>query len=205
MRTLLLIAGFLVAPLASGASFDCAKAIAPVEKMICSDKDLSALDDTLSEIFSLETGSGAENGRLRTSQRGWLTGRNSCKDSVCIKQHYEKRIAELSCSPQSRLAGSAIGTLQCTNFSMRIVEQELTQLEERYGKKASEESNNPEYTKRTLDEEKKVWRDYRSAQCALYGAMEGGSDGWKNAFASTCELDETTKRLARLRRDIKTK
>ncbi len=205
MRHLLLIAALLVTPLAKGASFECAKANKPVEQLICSDKDLSGLDDTLSDLFSMETDSGEDISRFRTSQRAWLNARNSCADAICIKQQYERRIADLSCSPKSRMAGSAIGSNQCAYFTMRGIERELSQVEERYGRKVSEETNNPEYTRRTLLEERKAWRDYRSAQCALYGAMEGGSDGWKNAFSSMCELDETKKRLARLKKELNAK
>ena len=100
------------------------------------------------------------------------------------------------------MAGSAIGSSQCSYFTMRVVERELSLVEERYGRKISEESNNPEYTKRTFIAEQKAWRNYRSAQCALYGATEGGSDGWKNAFAGMCELDETKKRLARIKNEL---
>lgn len=201
MRHLLLIAALLGTPLAEAASFDCTKASTPAERLICADKDLSSLDDTLADVFSMEAESGAEATRLRTSQRAWLAARNACPDGACLKQQYERRIADLSCNPQSRMAGSAIGSNQCAYFSLRIVEQELSQVEERYGKRIAEESNNPEYTQRMLVEEQKVWRAYRSAQCALYGATEGGSDGWKNAYAGMCELDETRKRLARLKRE----
>lgn len=48
-------AALLAAPIvASSASFDCNKAVTPLEKMICTNKELSRLDDTLGEIYKLE-------------------------------------------------------------------------------------------------------------------------------------------------------
>ncbi len=42
----------------------------------------------------------------------------------------------------------------------------------------------------TFGPHKKPWRHHRTAYCAHYGALEVGSDGWKNAFAGMCEVDE---------------
>lgn len=54
------------------------------------------------------------------------------------------------------------------------------------------------------------WREYRNANCALYGETEGGSDGWKNAWTGSCTLsetdkriDETQKRIAALKRHLR--
>jgi uncharacterized protein YecT (DUF1311 family) len=52
-----------------------------------------------------------------------------------------------------------------------------------------------------LAEEEKAWRAYRTANCALNGDIEGGSQGWKNAFAAFCEIDETKKRIANLKKE----
>ena len=56
--------------------------------------------------------------------------------------------------------------------------------------------------RRVLATERKVWKEYRDAQCAFYGATEGGSDGWKNAFSGLCALDETQKRVTRLNKEL---
>lgn len=205
MRQALLITTLLVSTFAYGAGFDCTKASTKVERLICSDGELSDLDKTLSEVFSLELDREKDAPGLRASQKKWLAARNSCGNALCIKQQYERRISELSCDPQSRMAGSAIGSNQCSHFSLGVLEQELSVLEARYSKKVLAESNNPEYTERTLLAEQKAWRDYRGAQCALYGATEGGSDGWKNAFAGMCEVNETQGRITRLKQEVETK
>jgi hypothetical protein len=38
----------------------------------------------------------------------------------------------------------------------------------------------------------------------LQGAIDGGSDGWKNAWAASCEVEETQKRILRLQAVIDT-
>lgn len=184
-----------------GASFDCGKASSRVERLICANNDISALDDLLSEIYVAEV-ERAEIAGLRASQKSWLSTRNSCADVSCVSFQYEQRIAELSCDPKSQMSGSAIGSNQCSHYSLRVLDRELAALEERYGKKMAVESNNSEYIKLTFAAERNAWRVYRVAQCDFYGATEGGSDGWKNAFAGSCEVDETRKRIARLKREL---
>ena len=53
MKSLLCVAGLagLVVPAAHAASFDCAKATRPVEKLICRDKNLNALDERLGQVY----------------------------------------------------------------------------------------------------------------------------------------------------------
>lgn len=118
----------------------------------------------------------------------------------CVRQSYEERIADLACNASSRMAGSAIGSNQCAYYSLRLLDAKLSLTEERYGRELAQNSDNAKYTIQTFVAEGKAWRAYREAQCALYGATEGGSDGWKNAFAAMCEVDETKKRIARLQK-----
>lgn len=199
------LAGLLLTftTLTHAASFDCGRAKTYVERTICADKDLSLLDETLDDAFVELVYKDAPSG-LRTSQKSWLALRDACPDAACIKRRYEQRIAELSCDAQSPMAGSAIGSSQCSHFSLRLLERDLASIEERHAKKVTESSNNIDYTARTLLTERKAWREYRTAQCALYGAIEGGSDGWKNALAGACEVEETKKRIAHLKNQIAT-
>ena len=88
-------------------SFDCAKADAEAEVLICSDEALAALDQRLAErykatltaIRALDTGQEAEENTLRTMQRGWIKGRNECWKAdnrrACIELAYHTREAEL--------------------------------------------------------------------------------------------------------------
>jgi uncharacterized protein YecT (DUF1311 family) len=191
------------------ASFDCAKikrsSSASVERMICADTDLSSLDEVLSELYTFEVESEVAVAAMQSSQKTWLAARNQCQDIDCVKRRYEERIAALACSSDSQMSGSAIGANQCAFFSLRGQERELSILDAQYAEKVSSASNNPEYTARVAKAEQKSWRDYRSAQCALYGALEGGSDGWKNAFAVTCELSETKARIKQMQTELSEK
>lgn len=45
-----------------------------------------------------------------------------------------------------------------------------------------------------------AWRAYVDANCAYIGGTEGGSNAFVSNFAARCELDETAKRTAFLRR-----
>jgi uncharacterized protein len=189
----------LFSTLAHSASFDCKKASAPVERLICSDQDLSALDNTMAELFTLEVESTEASTAMKKAQKTWLSARNTCRYVECAKLQYEARLQVLSCDPQGRFTGSAIGSSRCSYYSLRALDRELIGVEAGYSTRISAESNNPEYTKKTALAEQQLWRQYRAAQCALYGATEGGLDGWKNAFAGMCEVDETEKRIARLK------
>ncbi len=76
MKSLLCVAGLagLVVPAAHAASFDCAKATRPVEKLICRDKNLNALDERLGQVYraGLQKLPTAGVGPLRADQVQWL-------------------------------------------------------------------------------------------------------------------------------------
>jgi uncharacterized protein len=91
-----LMAGLTTA--APGASFDCAKAATPVEKLICADDRLSALDSDLSQYYSAARATLGEGGQcLREDQRQWLRAiRNRCASADCLLRVYRERLVELS-------------------------------------------------------------------------------------------------------------
>jgi uncharacterized protein YecT (DUF1311 family) len=78
------------------AGFDCAKAVTPVEKMICSDDRLSELDGSMGLLYKkvMEKSPAPDDEKER--QRTWIQEwRNSCKNSSCLKKAYTQRISEL--------------------------------------------------------------------------------------------------------------
>jgi uncharacterized protein len=77
------------------ASFDCRKASTLVENVICSDNEISALDDSLSAAYSSALAEGKAD-KIKREQKKWLKKRNSCKDKECVKKQYVQRINELS-------------------------------------------------------------------------------------------------------------
>lgn len=83
--------------IASAASFDCAKADTSIEKMICSDSQLSEMDDRLAEMYSLARSQSSDTDQVKTEQRDWIKSvRNSCTDFQCIRDAYAARISALA-------------------------------------------------------------------------------------------------------------
>lgn len=81
--------------------FDCKKAQGEVEKLICNDSGLAALDHEMQRVF--ETALPAlpfDDAKLQKAiQRGWIKGRNDCWKAndvrKCTEFAYKSRIAEL--------------------------------------------------------------------------------------------------------------
>lgn len=84
-----------------GPSYDCAQASESIEQMICSDHELSELDQKLSAVFvsALETSPPRYQKRLKAKQRGWIKARNECWKAImpraCVIENYMARIAAL--------------------------------------------------------------------------------------------------------------
>jgi uncharacterized protein len=95
-KTLAFCVLFLVIANARSASFVCKRATTEVEKTIRSDSHLSALDHLLRRYYMLALDAFATPGILKDKQRRWLTeNRNVCKDSDCLRDEYDKRLADL--------------------------------------------------------------------------------------------------------------
>ena len=82
---------------ASAASFDCNKASTAVEREICSNTQLSALDIKLSNLYRSMLNQSSEKELFRSTQRKWLGDRNKCAtDTACLISSYTTRINQLS-------------------------------------------------------------------------------------------------------------
>lgn len=86
----------------SGPSFSCEPPPeSTVEKLVCKDASLSALDRRLAEAYKAATAKaeGTAATTLAATQRGWIKGRNDCwKDgdvAACVDKSYRQRLAEL--------------------------------------------------------------------------------------------------------------
>jgi uncharacterized protein len=91
------------------ASFDCAKATQPAERLICSDSDLSNLDEAMAAEYSRARAAVSEEGRkqLRDNQRNWLkyvsaTCTKSRQALQCISDAYRDRHDSLKKVPVMR-------------------------------------------------------------------------------------------------------
>jgi uncharacterized protein len=93
----LLLIGLWINTASLAASFDCTKASTDIEKMVCTDPDLSTLDERLGRLYQAAT---QTNPDLKAAQQGWLRSqRNVCHDTACLNQAYQQRITELSLPP----------------------------------------------------------------------------------------------------------
>jgi uncharacterized protein len=92
---------FSIASLAYSASFDCAKASTFVENAICSDAELSTLDDTLSSVYRKASSAPDAASEIKSSQRSWMKKRNACQDNACLKKVYSQRIDALAAGDTS--------------------------------------------------------------------------------------------------------
>lgn len=87
--------------LAQGPAFDCTQASGNIEKMICADPELGALDRTLSAVYSaaLHKAANERPPTLNAEQRDWIKGRNDCWKAddkrACVVETYRRRIVEL--------------------------------------------------------------------------------------------------------------
>jgi len=97
--------------LAWSASFDCQKARNAPEKMVCSDPELSKLDDQLAQTYrdALNTMAAQVKAdkitsdtpsRLIKEQKNWITYvRNVCEDIACLRESYQSRVELLKRDP----------------------------------------------------------------------------------------------------------
>ena len=90
------------APTATGPAFDCkASGLGTIEKMVCADPALAALDRKVAALYR-QAQKKAVNEHppvLRATQRGWVKGRNDCWKAedkrACTEQSYIFRSIEL--------------------------------------------------------------------------------------------------------------
>ena len=93
----------LISTVTHAASFDCTKATTLVEKAICSEDDLSTLDEQLMAKYKNALLGSLNTVNLKNDQKFWLINtRNKCQDTACLKRAYTERIAALE-----RIAESA--------------------------------------------------------------------------------------------------
>lgn len=107
MLGLILLADPCSALAQSGPAFDCARAEHEIEELVCKDAELSAKDRKMADVFKqaiavmekIDAGGPEAIKELKTTQRGWIGGRNECwKESDkrrCTIDSYDRRMAFL--------------------------------------------------------------------------------------------------------------
>ena len=83
----------------AAASFNCAKASTANEIAICSDDELSTLDETLAAVYKQARGSVSDAKRLKTEQVNWIKSLGTCNGNVdCLINAYRSRMLVLDYS-----------------------------------------------------------------------------------------------------------
>ena len=81
---------------AAAASFNCSKASTANEIAICSDDELSSLDETLAAVYKQARGSVSDAKRLKSEQINWIKSLGTCDgNAVCLISAYKTRIVIL--------------------------------------------------------------------------------------------------------------
>lgn len=86
----------VIALATSQPSFDCAKASTLVEKMICTDGELAALDRAVAKLYAgVPRGARGDRLTLFKQQPDWLKDRDKCTDRDCLIGAYDERLFDL--------------------------------------------------------------------------------------------------------------
>ncbi len=79
------------------ASFDCAKAGTPIEKMTCTDPDSSALEAILARVYQQVSSESPNAEQHRKAHAQWRENvLEHCTDSECLQQAYASRINQIA-------------------------------------------------------------------------------------------------------------
>jgi glucose/arabinose dehydrogenase/uncharacterized protein YecT (DUF1311 family) len=96
---------------AQAASFDCAKARTPTEKMVCADPALGRLDEELDRVYGTALHQSRSPSALRQAQRTWLaTRRDTCDDAACLRDAYLARLDALLDEASANPTNLTLGT-----------------------------------------------------------------------------------------------
>ncbi|MFT3801425.1 MAG: MliC family protein [Burkholderiaceae bacterium] len=102
-------------------SFDCRKARMPVEKLICGDADLAALDRRMAALYQqVESPASPLDARgrraERVAQRAWIVQRNGCVSKAytadCVARLYQQRIVALRIAA-AQLTPTTVASYRC--------------------------------------------------------------------------------------------
>ncbi len=77
------------------ASFDCAKAGSPIEKMICSNQMLADYDVRLMSSYKAAMAASSDKAAIKDAQRAWMAQRNACTTLDCVSHAYQMRLRQL--------------------------------------------------------------------------------------------------------------
>ncbi len=94
--TLMALGWLAMLTTAQAASFDCAKTVTEVEKIVCADAELQKLDEELSAAYRTALQDTNQANTIRQAQKQWLRERNGCAEATCVKAAYQARLSALA-------------------------------------------------------------------------------------------------------------
>lgn len=106
MRLALVLLAFLLPLTTQGASFDCAKASTPTERLICDNPYISKLDSKLAIAYKSALNNKQQADSIRHAQKIWISERDFCtqlsgpnnNQALCVLKAYEERLKALGLS-----------------------------------------------------------------------------------------------------------
>ena len=113
----LFIALFSISSYVFAASFDCDGNISKIENMICTDKILSSLDESLNGAYIKARNNSEDLTFLKSDQISWLKERNQVSNIGYLQRMYKQRIRFLNSFDQSKIDPFKI--IAKTNVEMR--------------------------------------------------------------------------------------
>jgi len=188
--------GLFVTGCAEAASFDCSKAKARIEKMICADKTLDDLDGRLATAYLSALHVSEDQDQIIRSQRQWLKMRDACSDKACVTDVYRKRLSTLKAQARDGdpCAGETMREIaNCTGTQVRRADLRLA----RYVDAARNtlKTDEPEALA-ALDKAETAFAAYREAACDADVFYYNGAT--REALFEACYLDETEQHTQRI-------
>jgi uncharacterized protein len=82
------------------------------------------MDDQLGRLYKAALAASSDSAALKTEQRTWLSARNQCTDSNCIKKAYADRIGALSAASAPAKPEDVTGTYEAANGEVLVQQSE---------------------------------------------------------------------------------
>lgn len=109
-------------------SYDCGKAKAYAEQLVCSDRELTYMDRFVAALYWNQVArapSGSKPPQGRQEQIAWIKARNTCVDRECVKNAYVNRASQLKSGLPAATEGTDLKVRQCMSDSIKHVRPRL--------------------------------------------------------------------------------
>ena len=206
------------------ASFDCNSEKTNIEKIICSNSEISVLDNDLSKAYFDTKNIAKKPNLFKKNQLEWLKKRNKCKNESCLINEYKARkefIANwskyeinLSQEDEKRVEDEVTDWPEGSALrAMMDLDKQLTKSNSKLQKNFDELINiisNPTgdlYTNSatisSLIDQQKSWSEYIKKECYLIAQLTGTKSQWVFVHAMTCNNNLIENRISDVKSVIK--